>query len=581
MQIVGEIDYSIGPDLQLTAGATFSQYFRFFEVGDSFVDRLQNALAGFGGPGCPYADPARRAGLGSAQLAAIAGTGGCTWFNPFSTAIERNQVTGEINPDYAGAGTALVLDATPGAGLVNSPDTFGDFYQVWGRTARTRQAVGELVLAGGSGVRLPGGEMRFALGAQVRRDWYSRTYEGGNNLDLFSCPGSVLNQAASCDPEAGALGFIGAGRNVRVSSDVGALFAELQIPLTARLSAQLAARLEDYGGSVGSTFDPQARLRFELADWLTLRAGIGTTFRSPPPQNTSADLVLLTFIGGAFRAVDLFGNAELQPESATTYSAGAIIDRGGFRASLDYWRYDLEGAIESEPVSGIVAALFGASGNAHCGDPAFAALEARFTFSGDTCGAANVQRLATYAFNSADITTSGLDIQAGYDWSVSGAQLQFGVSGSYVIEYAIDQTLVEGVLVQPAYDAAGLLNYQSTAYPLPQVKGQAWVQALIGGHSLRLQANHVGSYRDQRAELFTPNTGALAGAVVSRGERIGAFTTLDATWRWSIEGGTTLAVTLANLLDEDAPFARLDQNFDPFTADALGFTAKIGVNQEF
>src|SRR5690606_12894008 len=129
---------------------------------------------------------------------------------------------------------------------------------------------------------------------------------------------------------------------------------------------------EDYGGSVGATLDPQARIKFKLNEWLALRGGVGTTFRGPPPETVSSDLVILTFIGGAFRAVDVRGNAALRPESATTWNAGALIDSGGLRASLDYWRYDFAGPIESEPVNGIVAAMFGASGTANCGNPAFA-----------------------------------------------------------------------------------------------------------------------------------------------------------------------------------------------------------------
>ena len=44
---------------------------------------------------------------------------------------------------------------------------------------------------------------------------------------------------------------------------------------------------------------------------------------------------------------------------------------------------------------------------------------------------------------------------------------------------------------------------------------------------------------------------------------------------------TTLSVALFNIFDQDPPFARLDQNFDPFTASPLGFTAKLGVSQAF
>ena len=278
----------------------------------------------------------------------------------------------------------------------------------------------------------------------------------------------------------------------------------------------------------------------------------------------------------------MFGNPDLEPESATTYNAGAIVERGGFRASLDYWRYDFDGPIESEPVSGMVSALFGTTGTANCGNPAYAALQARFTFSGGVCSAANVQRLATFAFNSADVSTSGLDFQASYDATLGAVDMQLGVTGSYVIDYEIDDVVVEGSTVQPAYDAAGLLNYQTTAYPLPRWKGQAWLQGAMGDHQVRLQVNYVDSYTDQRgADVFGPNTAALAGASVTAGKVIGNFTTVDLTWRWQVFDETTVSLALYNLFDENPPFARLDQNFDPFTASPLGFTAKVGVNQAF
>lgn len=579
-QLTGELRQEFGNGLELTTGLAWSQYFRQFEVGDVFVDLLQNALAGFGGPDCAYAAPDTRAGLTTGQLAALAGTGGCTWFNPFSTAVAGNRVTGEINPDFAGTGSPLGLPTTPGAGLVNDLATIDQFYNIWERTARTRQLTAEMVLAGGTGVRLAGGAVDFALGGQYRRDAYARTFQGGNNLDRLPCPGSVLGSGAACNPQTGALGFIGAGRDVDVASQVWALFAELRLPVTRAITAQLSARYEDYGAG-GATFDPQARVRIELADGLVLRGGVGTTFRAAPPQNTAADLVALTFIGGAFRAVDVLANPDLEPETATTYAAGLVLDRGGFTASADYWRYDFSGAIESEPVSGIVSALFGANGTANCGLAAYAPLQARFTFAGGSCGAANVQRLATYAFNSVDISTSGVDVRAGYDFRAGPGQIQVGARGTYVFEYEVADTLVEGIVVQPAFDAAGLLNYQTTAYPLPLIKGQAWVEGAVGDYSLRLQVNHVGSYRDQRAELFTPQTASLAGAAITDGAKIAAYTTLDATWRWVQPSGTALSLALFNILDAEPPFARLDQNFDPFTADALGFTAKIAVSQEF
>ncbi|MFC4254924.1 TonB-dependent receptor [Altererythrobacter xixiisoli] len=581
-QFTAELRGDLGRGLELTGGVTYSEYDRYFQVGDSSVDLLQNALAGFGGADCAYASPASRAGLSQAQLAALAGTNGCSWFNPFSTALDVNTVTGIANPNYAGNGAAVDgLSTQPGAGLVNDVATIGDFYNIWGRTANTRQMVGDLVLSGRSGIQLPGGEVSFALGGQFRHDRYARTYEGGNNLDLFPCPGSVLNPDASCNPETGALGFIGSNRNVAVAQDVWAAFAELQLPVTERLQVQLAARVENYGGAIGSTFDPQARLRYELADGVILRGGVGTTFRGPPPQNTAADLVVLTFIGGAFRAVDILANPDLRPERATTWNAGLVVDRGGFRANIDYWRYDFSGAIESEPVAGIVAAMFGSTGNANCGNPDYAALQARFIFSGGVCSSANIQRLMTYSFNAADVSTSGVDFSASYDARLGDVALQAGIGGSHVIDYRVGQVMVEGVVVQQPFDAAGKLNYQTTAYPIPQWKGQAWLQALRGGHALRLQLNYVDGYTDDRgAAVFGPDAN-LGGASVTAGKHVDSYTTLDLSWRWTLETGTTLSLVLANLLDQEPPFARLDHSFDPLTADALGFTVKAGFSQRF
>ncbi len=581
-QLTGELAYQLSPSIDLTVGLTYSEYDRYFEGGDSFVDLLQNALAGFGGESCAYATPQSRAGMTPAQLAAVAGTGGCHFFNPFSTGIATNAITGQANPNYAGSSNPLGLSLTPGAGLINDASTVDDFYTIIQRKANTRQWVGDVVLSGGSGVSLPGGEISFALGAQYRRDGYSRTYGATNNLDAYPCAGSILNPAATCNPQTGPIGFLGSNRDVDVNGDVWAVFTELQLPVTDGIQAQLSARYEDYGGTIGSTFDPQARLKIEVTDWLAFRGGVGTTFRGPPPQTVSSDLVILTFIGGAFRAVDVLGNRDLEPESATTYNVGVLVDSGGFNASADFWRYDFSGPIESEPVSGMVSALFGATGSANCNNPDYAGLQSRFTFSGGVCSAANVQRLATYAFNSADVSTSGVDFQASYDGELGGGQVQAGVSGSYVIEYEVDDVIVEGIHVQPSFDAAGLLNYQTTAYPLPQLKGQAWLQGAVGAHSLRLQVNYADSYTDQRGpEVFGPNFAALAGASVTAGKVIESFTTVDVTWRWRVLSQTMVSVALYNVFDQDPPFARLDQNFDPFTASPLGFTAKVGVSQGF
>jgi iron complex outermembrane receptor protein len=583
MRFTADLSYDVAPNINLTGGFTYSEYYRESEGTDTFGDLLQNALAGFGGANCAYATPQSRAGLTAAQIAALAGTNGCSFFNPFSTAVAANGATGVANPNYAGTRNPAGYNLTPGAGLINDLATFDNFFRTTNTRYTTRLLVGDLVLSGKTGLRLPGGALSFAIGGQYRRNDYSVLYNNDSNIAVNPCPGSPLNPAATCTQQTGALGFLGTNANLSTSNDIKAVFGELQLPVLDRLNLQLSARFEDYGGRVGSTFNPQGRIRLQVTDWLALRGGAGTTFRGPPAQQLSGNLTALQIIGTSFRAVDINGNPNLSPEKATTYSAGILLHSGGFSASLDYYRYKLKGPIEGEPIQGMVNALFGATGAANCGNPAYAALQSRFTFTGAGCGVANVQRLRTQVINSANVTTSGLDLQAAYRFGLGAANLEFGGNGTYVIEYKTKDITVEGIVVQPAFDGVGLLNYQTTAYPIPRIKGTAYVQGALGGHSLRLQYNYIDGYTDQRGTaIFGPNAGALAGASVTAGKNIKPFGTFDATYRLVLRGtGSTLTLSALNIFDKAPPFARLDQNYDPFTASPLGFTAKVGVSQKF
>jgi len=49
----------------------------------------------------------------------------------------------------------------------------------------------------------------------------------------------------------------------------------------------------------------------------------------------------------------------------------------------------------------------------------------------------------------------------------------------------------------------------------------------------------------------------------------------------ALPSGSIVSLAVVNLADRDPPFARLDQNFDPFTASTLGRVVKIGFSQQF
>ncbi len=581
IRVTAGLEWRVTPSLTLDGGITYSEYVRGIEGTDTFGDLLQNALAGFGGPNCAFATPQSRAGLSATQIAAIAGTAGCTFFNPFSTGIAGNPVTGQVNANFAGTRAPAGFSLTPGAGLINDLATIDNFFRTTRSDTFTQLFVGDLVLSGQTGLRLPGGELSFAVGGQYRRNGFATRLNADNNLAVNPCPGTPLNPAATCNPQTGALGFLGTNFNRDNDNDVFAFFAELQAPITDTINAQFSARYEQYSGNVGSTFNPQGRLRWQATPWLAFRGGGGTTFRGPPAENLGGNVTSLQVIGTAFRAIDISGNPNLRPERTTTYSGGVLLKFGGFNASVDYFRYQLTGPIESEPVQGIVNALFGTTGNANCNNPAFAALQARFTFTGAGCGIGNVQRLSTNLVNSANVTTSGIDFQAQYKFELGSNDIAIGGAGTYIIDYTTQSVTVAGVVVQPAFNAVGKLNFQTTAYPLPAVKGNVYLQGDRGIHSARLQFNYIDGYRDQRDALFLPNTGALAGAATLGGRNIAPFYTLDFTYRLALKTGTTISLSVLNFLDRQPSFARLDFNYDPFTSSPLGLNAKFGITQKF
>ena len=70
-------------------------------------------------------------------------------------------------------------------------------------------------------------------------------------------------------------------RNFDAERDIMAAFVEFQVPLHEDVEMQLAARYEDYGDDIGSTFDPKLGLRWQASDSLVLRGSASSSFRGP------------------------------------------------------------------------------------------------------------------------------------------------------------------------------------------------------------------------------------------------------------------------------------------------------------
>lgn len=556
-ELKGELTESINYTASVTTGSQTGR--RTNE--DTVVNRYALALRGLGGFGCNVA-------------ANTPGQNGCLWFNPFSNALAENKVTGASNPNYnsAAANSLEVLDFI-------LEDSFTE--------QEIKLTVIEAVLDGQLPIVLGNGNIGWAFGAQYREEEFDRQYNDIANLNVTPCIATVTTGTTTCAQPVGALGFLAGSRPLNASQDVVALFGELSLPFTENFNAQLAARYEDYGGDIGSTFDPKLSLRWQIAEPLALRASVGTTFRGPAlTQVASGSVTSLQNVGGTFRAVDIAGNPGLKPESALTYNVGGIFRTGNFRMTLDYWNFDFDDSVVTEPVASMVSAMFpnGAAGANNCGNPTFAGLEARFTFTG-ACALGNVSRLSTQYTNGPNIKTSGIDLSADYtfeDVVRAGLDVELGFSGSHVLEYEVGEVSVEGIVVGQPFSAVGFLNFQTIATPLPETKFEAYINGSTDNINARLTARYIGEYQDQRAVLFdVPNTATGTSVLTPQGRTIDSFVSYDATVVWSLPYETTVSFSVENILDTDPSFARLELNYDPFTGDAIGRTFKIGFTKRF
>ena len=555
-EMKGELTEAINYTASFTTGSQVGR--RTNE--DTVVNRYALSLRGLGGDGCNVA-------------ANTPGQNGCLWFNPFSNALPTNMITGATNPNYnpAAANSLEVLDFM-------LEDSFTE--------QEIKLTVIEGVLDGQLPITLGDGNIGWAFGGQYREEEFDRQYNDIANLNVTPCIATVTTGTTTCAQPVGALGFLAGSRPLNAKQDVTALFGEISLPFTENFNASLAARYEDYGGDIGSTFDPKVSARWQIVPQFAVRGSVGTTFRGPAlTQVATGSVTSLQSVGGTFRAVDIAGNPSLNPESALTYNIGGLFKTNNFNLSVDYWNFDFDDSVVVEPVANMVAALFPTGAPNNCGNPAFAQLEARFTFTG-ACAVGNVSRLSTQYTNGPNIKTSGIDVLADYtfeDVVRNGLDLELGFSGSHVLEYEVGEVSVEGIVVGAPFSAVGFLNFQTIATPLPELKFEAYANASTDNINARLTARYIGEYEDQRTGLFTtPNANwPVPGAILSQGQTIKSFVSYDSTLVWSLPAQTTVSFSVENILDTKPPFARLELNYDPFTGDSVGRTFKIGINKRF
>ncbi len=523
---------------------------------DAYIVGLTAALRGFGV--CTDAATGVDPATGTQPWAAgytgslAAGSGSCEYYNPFSNGIIANGVTGAANPNYV-------------AGLENTATLADWLVDGNGTQVETGLLTFDAVFSGASGVQAGGGEVGWAAGVQIRKENYK--------VSPFPISDLALNPGPDGN---GPFSFLAGTNAADEDQTIYALFGELQIPLYDNIDIQVAMRYEDYGGDIGSTFDPKFAAKWQLTDMFALRGSAQTSFRGPSLNQLSGQYTTLQFIAptSAFKAVDTFGASDLKPESAFSFNIGGIFEKDNFFASIDYYNFDFSDPIIVEDHNPIVDAAIAALGTATTDDDG---ILNRITFNDPTApSATTISRIRTNITNGPDIKTSGVDVRVENAWDVGSGLFSVGMDATYVIEYDVDDFQIEDRTIAGG-DYVGQFNRSNFTRSMPQWKANFFANynfdAPWGNNNLRAVVRHVDSYTDERGDI-TPLNNRDDSTIDSQ-------TTLDLFYFTELPHEFELGLSVVNVFDEDAPYVQFEPGYDPYTHNPFGRTVKVSLSKSF
>lgn len=453
-----------------------------------------------------------------------------------------------------------------GDGAANSPAIL-DFVGAGYQDFRTRSRVTTYnVDADGSLVDIPGGSVKLAVGANIRRESFGR---GAQNFLVTAEP--VLSPIKTS------------------SRTIKAAFAELRVPLVGpdnampgiqRLEATAAARIERYD-DFGTTTNPKIGISWSPFDGVRLRSSYGTSFRAPNLREIHdtrrVSATILPEADGTQTAIILLsgGNPDLGPETARSFSAGISLApqfASGLRADATWFRTrfnrrigrpaldDLTNALVNPALTPFVEHVSPATNASDLArvtellnDPSSTA---QGVFPPTAIGAIVDARYV----NTGSTDVSGIDLAVNYALDRGQHHFNLGAAGTYLLRYrekltptapSIDQVNIAG---QPAR-FRGKLN-------------GGWSLGAFGSSAT---LNYVNGYRDLT------------------GRAIDSWTTVDLQLRFRPEKqesplrGFTVALNVQNLFDRDPPFydSPSGVGYDATNADALGRFVSLQLSKDW
>ena len=523
------------------------------------LDRLRDALQGFGGPNFNQ------------------------FFNPAANADPRS-------PGFVADGPNKTANSQEVVDFLFDRDRY--------EASRNRLTYLESIVTGDL-FKLPAGDLAVASGFQVRefvsKDFPNKFEGAGQDYDtsVFLANGSRIPVETAR----------------RLENQVAAVFVELQVPIFEKLTLQAAARYEDFRDLGLDTTTPKFALRYEPLDTLSLRASYGEGFLAPSVAQvqqfmgrncqevfTGTDPFLLT--RGANNALTpaslngtrscQSGNPGLGPEESETLNFGfSWRPISGMEISLDYQQIDYTDRIQelaSQDLLNRDFSRFLAANNLT--DASFRAMsDAARTALTTSWFQNNPDPLITrdpVLMRVSDVTRipdniSGnevdvFDLRFRYGTSIGDlGYFSASLSTTYYDKY--EYTDVDGI----TKNALGKRNADTAlAPPLPEFRHSVQLGWLRKNQSAGISVRHTDSV------LFdgVPDTFNRVRAP----KDINAFTTVDVRYSLDIDnflnGKWSFSIGANNVLDEQADVLPISGGLETRLQDPFGRTVYIEANYQ-
>ena len=568
MRLAFAVDGELG-DFGWNVSASYSKSERTRLTGDTMVYRDARARQGLGGLECEQQVPNEYDADGNLRFSletvmAHAGRGPCRYWIPFSNSMAGSHplVPNGVasNPDFNSA--------------LDNREILDYMLTEVGLEGETSLLVLEGMVTGVLPFSLPAGDVHFAAGLQRRSETYASNVPSGGLNDGLAYPCAAGPEMKNCTRgRTGLFGFVPPQFPIDADRSINSLFGEVSLPLWDSIEGRFSLRYEDYDDSTGGSLDPKFALRWQVTDSIGLRTSVGTTFRGPTLNQTVAanSSNSLQFVGatGAFKRIDTKGNPDLVPEEATTFNVGLLVDRDellladdNLLVTMDYWYYDFEKPLVTEPHSDVLKKACPGAATAPCDQesPYFS----RLTFGGNAT-AADVEIIDVNIVNGPDIKTNGIDFTLRYSMPIGIGELTAGITGTRVLSYDISAWELG-----PARDALGRLNHRtSLARTVVEWKSRGHVNFRVGPLNVRYVANYVGAYD----HLGPDNKTDLKVDSQLTHELHAMFDMLD--------DKVGLWLSVVNMTDEEPPLVTRDMNYDAFTHNPFGRMIRLGANVSF